>query len=496
MTEPPALPDERGAISAAEARVEARARSIGLWLGPAAAALTWLLAGGLPPDQRTLSAIMALCAVWWLTEPVPMPVTGLLAAALAVLTGLAPGKQVFAAFGNPLLFLFVGSFFIAEAIKVHGLGHRLAGELARRARGRLSLLIALSASTCAMSMWMSNTAATAIALPIALAASEAIGDRKLGTALVLGVAWGASIGGLGTPVGTPPNLIGLAALDQAGHHIGFLTWMALCVPMVAVMLAAMCALFGPTLGVRRGQPLAWAGAAAVARAPWSKAERSVVAALGAAIVCWLVPGVLEVVAPDAALTTWIGAHLTEEVVGLGAGCALFALPAGRGDDGHPRRALTWGEAARIDWGVILLFGGGILLGDLARSTGLATAWGEAMVSWTGADSVWALTALCIAAGIVLSEATSNTATATLIAPLAVALAQAAGVSPVGPALGATIGASFGFMLPISTGPNAMAYATGQLRVSQMVRTGVLFDVLGFAIILTGLRLLLPLLGLV
>ena len=184
MTEPAGPPDERGAISEVEephrgspgragvrlpegwskgARVEAGARSIGLWLGPAAAALTWLLAGGLPPDERTLSALMVLCAVWWMTEPVPMPVTGLVAAALAVVTGLAPPKQVFAAFGNPLLFLFVGSFFIAEAIKVHGLGRRLAGELARRARGRLSLVIALSASTGVLSMWMSNTAATAIA---------------------------------------------------------------------------------------------------------------------------------------------------------------------------------------------------------------------------------------------------------------------------------------------------------------------------------------------
>lgn len=494
MTEPPGPPDERGAISPTEARVEAGARAIGLWLGPVAAALTWLLASGMPPDQRTLSSVMVLCAIWWLTEPIPMPATALLAAALAVVTGVAQAKQAFAAFGNPLLFLFVGSFFVAEAIKVHGLGRRLAGVLARRARGRLSLVVALSGSTCVLSMWMSNTAATAIALPIAVAAAEATGDRKLGTALVLGVAWGASVGGLGTPVGTPPNLIGLAALGQGGHHVGFLPWMAVCIPMVAVMMTAMWTLFGPILGVRRGQPLTWGGAAPAARTPWSRAEKSIVAVLGAAIVGWLTPGVLEILVPGAAATKWIAAHLTEEVVGLTAGCALFALPAGRGDDGVPRRALTWSEATRIDWGVILLFGGGILLGDLARTTGLATTWGQAMVSWTGADSVWAMTALCTAAGIVLSEATSNTATATLIAPLAVALAQAAGVSPVAPALGATIGASFGFMLPISTGPNAMAYATGYVRVGQMIRAGVVFDILGFAIILAGLRLLLPLLG--
>ncbi|HTE51226.1 MAG TPA: SLC13 family permease [Kofleriaceae bacterium] len=488
--------DERGAVSPAEARFEARLRAIGLWLGPVAGGLTALLTHDLSTAQRTLSAIMVFCAVWWLTEPVPMAVTALVATAMAVVSGVAPARQAFAAFGNPLLFLFIGSFFIAEAIKVHGLGRRLAGTLARRARGRMSLVVALSASTCALSMWMSNVAATAIALPIAIAAAEATGDRKLGTALVLGVAWGASVGGLGTPVGTPPNLIGIGALREAGHHVGFLPWMALCVPLVIVMMLALWLLFAAVLGVRPGQPLVWDGGAPGGRVPWNRGEKAVVAALGAAIVGWLAPGLLEVTMPGAAVTRWVTGHVTEEVVALAAGCALFALPAGpAGPGGEPRRALTWSEATRIDWGVILLFGGGIMLGDLARTTGLAATWGETMVSWTGASSLWGMTALCIAAGIVLSEATSNTATATLVAPLAVALAQAAGVSPVPPALGATIGASFGFMLPISTGPNAMAYATGLVRVRQMVRAGIVFDVVGFAIILGGLRLLLPLLGL-
>ena len=481
-----------GKVTDAEARFEAALRRHGFWLGPAAAVLVYALAGGLEPGQRVLSAVMVFCAVYWITEPIPMAATALVAAALCVVTGVASDKEAFAAFGNPLLFLFVGSFFLAEAMQVHGLGQRLADAVSRVARGRLSLVIALSGSACVMSMWMSNVAATAVTLPIAVAAAAATGDKRLGTALVLAVAYGASVGGIATPVGTPPNLIGIGALRAAGHDVEFLRWMTLCVPMAVLMLAALWLVLGATLGIRAGQPLPRAEERA--RRPWSRGEISVVAAFGVAIVGWLTPGVFEVAAPTSAATAWLKDHLTEEVVALLAGCSLFVLPGhARGDE--PRPVLTWREAAGIDWGVILLFGGGILLGALAKTTGLSVVWGEAMIGLTGADSTWTLTALVTAASIILSEATSNTATATLAAPLAISLAEAAGVSVVPPALGATLGASFGFMLPISTGPNAMAYATGLVRVPQMMRAGIVFDVLGFLIILGGLRLLCPLLGL-
>jgi len=173
-----------------------------------------------------------------------------------------------------------------------------------------------------------------------------------------------------------------------------------------------------------------------------------------------------------------------------AGCLLFVLPGG-----VRRPALTWTEATRIDWGVILLFGGGILLGDLAKQTGLTSAWGAELVELTGAHSMWAIVALCTGVAIVLSEATSNTATSVLMAPLAASLAVAAGHSPVPAVLGATIGSSFGFMMPISTAPNAMAYGTGKVTMGQMMRTGIVFDVVGFVVVVAGLRLVCPLLDL-
>jgi len=472
-----------------------RAARIGLWLGPIAAALAALAASGTTGDQQALSALMALCAVYWITEPVPPAVTALLAMVGSVLLGIAEPARAFGPLGRPLLLLFVGAFFIAEAMKVHGLGDRVARALAALARGRLSLMCALSGAAWLMSMWMSNTAAAAICLPIALAVAASSSDRRLGTALVLAVAYGASVGGIATPVGTPPNLIGMAAMAEAGREVGFLTWMGLGLPIAAAMLAGLWLLLALLFSVRPGQELDRAPVAEE-RVPWSRGEVSVVIALGLAIAGWLVPGLFALAAPRSGAAAWLDDHLTEEVVALSAGCLLFVLPARDRTSGAGRPALTWREAAGIDWGVILLFAGGLLIGDLARDTGLADRWGAALLSATGAESTWALTALCTASAILLSEATSNTAAATLIAPLALSLAEGAGCSPLPPVLGATLGASYGFMLPISTPPNAMAYSTGAVTVPGMIRAGVLFDVIGFVLIVAGLRLLAPLFGLV
>ncbi len=465
-------------------------RRLGLFAGPAVAVGVYLASrGGDAP--AALPALMALAVIWWMTEALPPAVVSLVAACGTVLTGLATPKEAFGAFGTPLLYLFVGSFFIAEAMKVTGLAARLAATMTAVASTRRGLIVAVAVTGFVMSMWMSNAAATAILLPIVLPIAAASGDQRFGAALVLAVAWGASVGGIGTPVGTPPNVIGLASIRAQGHDLSFLDWMAVSVPIGAVMLGGLIATLWWLLGVRQG-PLP-ARAEATRRA-WTAGERSVLLAFVLAILGWLTPTVLELAAPDAAATAWVDKHLTEEVVALLAGCALFVLPGGT--PAAPRPALVWAEAVRIDWGVILLFAGGVLVGSLADRTGLSASWGRALADATGASSTWAIVALVTAVSIVMSETTSNTATATLMAPLAGQLAVAAGASPVPAVLGATLGSSFGFMLPISTGPNAMAYGTGAVRVFQMVRAGIVFDVIGFALIVGGLRVMCPLLGLV
>ena len=194
--------------------------------------------------------------------------------------------------------------------------------------------------------------------------------------------------------------------------------------------------------------------------------------------------------PEAA---WWKAHCPEEVVAVLAAVLLFVWPAGTQD--APRAALTWDDAANIDWGTVLLFGGGILLGDLANKSGLAVIWGKQLMELTGASSTWAIVALVTGVALILSEVASNTAAATLMVPLAFALSKAAGVPPVPAVLGATIGSSFGFMMPISTAPNALAYGTRQVSIRQMATAGIWFDVVGFIAVVLGLRVLCPLLGL-
>ena len=432
---------------------------------------------------------MALCVIWWMTEALPMAVVALVAAIGTVVTGLAPPRVAFGAFGTPILYLFVGSFFIAEAMKVHGLGERLAATMARGARGRLSFMIAIAATAFVLSMLMSNTAATAIVLPIALAAvGGADGDRRYATAMILAVAWGASVGGIATPVGTPaqPDRPARAAPRRRRRLVpGLGRGRPAARPDHA---RRMCTIVALVFRVRAGEGLP---RRAAVRRPWSRGEVSVVIALALAS---------DRLAGADGVPSWPGptprsgsrATSPRRSSRSVAGCALFVLPGG--SRAAPRPALTWDEAVRIDWGVILLFGGGVLLGDLAGKTGLSADWGRSLIAWTGAGTTWSITALVTAVSIVLSEATSNTATATLMAPLAASLAQAAGAPIIPAVLGATLGASFGFMMPISTGPNAMAYATGRVRVIDMMRAGITFDVAGFLLIVGGLRLICPLFG--
>lgn len=489
---------EEEAIGGRGAAFERQKRRIGLVAGPVLAiVLPMIFSDSASP---ALIGLMALCVTWWLSEALPVAAVALTAAVGAVVTGLATPDVAFTAFGTPLLFVFVGTFFISEAMQVHGLGMRIAETIASRAKHRLSFLVAIALTAFVQSMFMSNTAATAILLPLVLGMAPR-GDRY-GAALVLAVAWGASLGGLGTPVGTPPNGLGIAELRQRGFELNFLEWMMVGVPIGLLMLVGLVAVLAVVYGIKRREPLpvrphagesqepgAVESGAGAARRALSQGERAVLVAFSIALGGWLAPTVAHLVAPGSAAAAWISSHLTEEVVALVAGCSLFVLPGG-----PDRPALTWSEATRIEWGVILLFGGGILLGSLAKSTGLAAEWGHALVDATGASSTWSITALVTATSIVLSEATSNTATASMMAPLSGALAAAAGAAPMPAILGATLGASFGFMMPISTAPNAMAYATGRVTIGQMLRTGIVFDVIGFILIVAGLRVLCPLFG--
>ncbi len=503
------------ALSEAERRFERFRRTAGLFLGPTLALFVYLLPmEGLSPRAHTLAAVIAWVVVWWVTEPVPIPITSLFGAGLCVIAGVADAKTVLAPFANPIIFLFLGSFIIARTMSVHGLDKRLAYSLlSRRLVGSSSdrILFVFGAVCVLMSMWISNTATTAMMYPIALGIISAMADlmaRQSGrsvplgrlrftTGLMLMAAYASSTGGIGTPVGTPPNLIGLAMMEKfAGIRIPFFRWMLFAVPLLMVMYLFLYLilrlLHKPE--VRRIQ-----GSREYVRSeldklgPWTRGQKNCLVAFLTAVGLWVFPGFLAIFSgPSSPLSQLYNERLPEAVAALLAVVILFLLPL----DWKKRQfTLTWRQAVQIDWGTLLLFGGGLTLGDLMFQTKLAESLGRELLGIFGTTSVWGLTLAGIYLAILVSETTSNTAAATMVIPILISIAQAAGLNPVPPAIGATIAASYAFMLPVSTPPNAIVYGSGFVPITRMLRAGTLLNLTGGLVIWASLRVLLPLVGL-
>jgi sodium-dependent dicarboxylate transporter 2/3/5 len=504
----PAAPREM--ISDAEARFERRRSTIGLVLGPVVFLLVLWSPFALEREAHRLAAVLTWVVIYWITEAIPLPATALLGPLLCVLLGVTELKTAFAPFANPVIFLFVGSFMLAQAMTVHGLDRRVATALLSSpwvGATPFRLMAVTGGFTAALSMWISNTAATAIVFPIAVgllrgagAAGPAAGGYPTGLMLI--VAYGASVGGIGTLIGTPPNLIGAELIhQQIGVRISFAGWMAFGLPLMLVMLGVLVPLLywlhrpgRDVAGQLRARLAAGPGGEQSRPGPWSAGERNTAVAFGLAIGLWLMPAALAAVTGDTAspAVRWYERHLPEAAVALLAALLLFVLPVNWAARSF---TLTWRDGAAIDWGTILLFGGGLSLGDLMFKTQLSNVIGSGLAGALEVESLWTITAFAIGLGILMSELTSNTASATMIIPVVIAIAQAAGVSPIPPALGACLGASYGFMLPISTPPNAIVYGSGLVPIRRMMRAGVLFDLAGFVVIWAGLRLLCPLLGL-
>ena len=486
--------------SPAEEQFNARRRAVGLWLGPLLFVAMLAAPLPLPSPAHRLAAILSLMVVFWVTEALPLAVTALVGPVLTVLVGVAPVRAAFAAFADPVIFLFIGGFMLAEAMFVHGVDRRIAytalswnvvGTSAAR------VLIVYGGVAMALSMWMSNTATTAMMFPIGLsivahlARSGAHGARQFGMVVMLMTAFAASTGGLGTPVGTPPNLIGIGMLERvAGIRITFFQWMAIGVPAAVLMFAFVAAqfYFSGARGVRLGADSTQLVRDELAKlGPVSRGQRNVLFAFGLTVVLWLLPGLLALAGQEQTpFALAYGRAVPESIAAMIGAILLFLLPI----DWRSRRfTLTWDEALRIDWGIILLYGGGLAMGELAFSTGLAEAMGRGITSWLPSQSTVALTMLFTGTAIILSEATSNTAAANMIVPVAIAVSQAAGIRPIEPVLGATLGASMGFMMPVSTPPNAIVYSSGFVPITAMMRYGIMLDVAGFVVI-TGLVLLL------
>ena len=496
-------------LSEAEVRFERWRKRVGLIAGPLAALLIFLLPSSLSPQAHRLAALLMWVVIFWICEPIPIPITALLGPVLAIVLGIGKADKILSSFGNPILFLFIGSFLIARAMEGHRLDRRFSLWLLsvrwvgdRPAR----ILWMLGAITAFLSMWISNTAATAMMFPIALGilaslrqlSEERGASRSDAVGVMLMIAYAASIGGIGTPIGTPPNLIGIGMIaKQAGREIGFFQWMLLAVPLLLVMYVALylLLLFLHPMGraAQEGRVSKFIQAQREAIGPWTRGQKNTLLAFLIAVFLWIFPGLLALVfGPQGEPVKLFNSRLPEGAAAIVAASVLFFLPT---DWARQEFTLSWREAAEIDWGTILLFGGGLALGDLMFETGLSQSVGEGLLSFFEIQSLWAITGLAIGLGILVSELTSNTAAANMIIPVVIALATTSGVSAIPPAIGATLGASYGFMLPISTPPNAIVYGSRLIPIGRMIRAGVLFDLLGFFIIWGGLRFLCPMLGL-
>lgn len=441
-------------------------RFAALLAGPLLAALAYALASaqGLPAPIVKTAALTVWVAVWWISEPIPAPMTALLPLGLLPLTGILSPRQVAEAYGNELILLLAGGFMLAIALETNGAHRRLALWLVRwigAADGRRVLWGFVFASGLT-SMWISNTATTLMLMPVALAVLERYPDSRLKVPLVLGVAYAASFGGLGTPIGTPPNLVFMQVYEQTtGTRIGFLEWLSWGIPLVLLGLPAIALWLGRDL--RHTPP-----AELPVLPPIGTAERRVLLLFALVALAWVTRS-----EPFGGWSTWLGLPQANDAsVALLGVLAMALVPNGRGG-----ALLDWRSAERIPWGALLIFAGGIALASAFTTSGLSTLIGARLESLQALPLPLLLLGVC--AGVtLLSEIASNTATAVLMMPILAAVALATGTDPALLMLPAALAASLGFMLPVATAPNTIAYATGVVSHRRMLREGSMLDLIG------------------
>ena len=471
-------------------------RLVGLVLGPAACAVLLVLPvpEGLSPAGWHTAALAVWMALWWATEAIPLAVTALLPLVLLPLLGVAGIASAAAPYANPLIFLFLGGFLVALAMQRWNLHRRIALHILNRAGARPRRIVgAAMLATALLSMWISNTATAMMMMPIAaslttiVSVDAAVGRRRgnFAAALMLGIAYAASIGGLATLIGSPPNALLASFMGQIyGTTITFVDWMLIGVPVALVML-----------------PLAWLvltrvafpfsstvdadAAAAVAHAlrslgPMTAPERRVATVALVVAVAWIASPWLGSLVP--------GGTLSDTVIAIAGAVALFVVPA---NWGRREFLLDWAWASRAPWHVLLLFGGGLSLAGAIDKTGLA--------GWIGGGldlfAVWPLILVVAAVAVLvifLTELTSNTATTAAFLPVVAAIGVAAGLDPLTLAVPAVLAASCAFMLPVATPPNAVVYGSGLITVPQMIRAGLVLNLLGVVVIALLAPILVPL----
>jgi sodium-dependent dicarboxylate transporter 2/3/5 len=459
-------------------------RWVGLILGPALALGLQAMPppSGLSPEAWAVVSLAALMVTYWVTEAIPISATALIPLVALPLIGAASMKDAAAPYADPIVFLFIGGFMLAACVERWRLHERIALSIASVAGGRpIALVGAFMIASMLISMWISNTATTLMLAPIAIGAARAMSggdkaDLALGGALTLGVAHAATIGGIGTPVGSPTNLIAIAFFERADQPIAFVDWMASAIPIMLLMLPiAWLLLCWPLFG--RGRARYEAIGAVVkdalkALGPLTRPEARIGVIFVLVALAWMTRTELVKLPGLAALT--------DTGIAIFGALLLFFVPSGRGNG---ERLLDWKRAERIPWGIAILFGGGLSLAAAIEATGLA-AWIGAWIAGLDGVSAFALAALLVVTTILISELASNVATLTSMLPVVAAVASATDTPLQQLAFPVAIAASFAFMLPVATAPNAIAYSSGMLTLKRMLAVGFGLNIAAAILIMT------------
>ncbi|MFZ9754532.1 MAG: SLC13 family permease [Bacteroidia bacterium] len=449
-------------------------RRIALPLGPLIFAALWANPG-FPFEgqvQSTLGVALWM-ALWWISECVALEATSLLPILLFPMLGILDAKQVALSYGDPMMYLFLGGFVLAQSMENWNLHKRMALNIVLRlGADRKRLILGFMIAVAFLSMWMSNTATAAMMLPIGISLLRQSGSEPrspYATALILSIAYAASIGGMATIIGTPPNMVLAAVFEQEyGQTLTFGRWFSLGFPVSVILLFATWWVLTRRLEAesevdtqRLKNELSQLG-------PFSAAEKKVALVFALTALAWMTRPVL--------LKPWLPAISDSHIALLGAFC-MFLLPGEKGG----RRLFEWSEAHRLPWGTLLLFGGGLALAAAFESSGLAGSLASGFTALAGWPN-WLVLLLVVAAINFLTEITSNLATTAVALPLLHPLAQACGMPPLALLGAATLAASCAFMLPVATAANTFAYGTGFVAQKDMIRTGLRLNFISIVVI--------------
>jgi len=446
-----------------------------LWIGPLLAILLaiFLVLIETKSEIIIVASITLLCALWWIFEPIPIPVTSMIPLAAFAMSGVLTSTQVASAYGHPLILLLLGGFILSQSMAYSGAHRRIALMMVNLfgSSSPKHLVMGFMAASAVLSMWISNTATTLMLLPVALATVEGANDKRLTSALLLGIAYAASIGGIGTPIGTPPNALFMSTYNETtGNSLGFLGWMKWAVPLVIVFIPL------AMLWITRNLPETLK-VNVPSTGKWTTIEKRVLWVFAATALLWITRQ--EPFGGWSQLTGLTKAN--DASIALLACIALFIIPDGKVVNGKQGKLLNWETANKIPWGVLLLFAGGICIAKAFGASGLSDLIGGYLAQVAALPTILVIALIALTVTF-LTEMTSNTATTALLMPILAAAAIAADIDPALLMVPAAMSASCAFMLPVATAPNAIVYGSEQVSIQEMVRNGFVLNLIGVVLI--------------